>query len=118
MGHGNETEVPYVSHVLSEHACTYACWMLLHRQSTYGHLTWEWREAIRGYTHPLVFAVLYKALAIVNLDWPQLLVSCRGYTNLMSSHKFVVLLTAVHVCRSYCHECCKRYLRLLVTTIS
>ncbi len=41
---------------------------------TYGYLTWEWQEAIRGYTHPLIFAALYKLLAVLNLDWPIALV--------------------------------------------
>jgi phosphatidylinositol glycan class B len=39
----------------------------------YGHLTWEWgpREsggAIRGWTHPLIFAAVYRALAVLGLD--------------------------------------------------
>ena len=42
--------------------------------STYGYLTWEWQKAIRGYTHPLVFATLYKLLSCLHLDWPSLLV--------------------------------------------
>lgn len=36
----------------------------------YGHLTWEWRKGIRSYFHPLVFAVLYKVLALFGLDTP------------------------------------------------
>ncbi|XP_020593825.1 GPI mannosyltransferase 3 [Phalaenopsis equestris] len=36
----------------------------------YGHLTWEWKNGIRSYLHPLVFAVLYKALAFLRLDSP------------------------------------------------
>ncbi|XP_011018110.1 PREDICTED: GPI mannosyltransferase 3 isoform X1 [Populus euphratica] len=36
----------------------------------YGHLTWEWRKEIRSYFHPLVFAVLYKVLALFGLDTP------------------------------------------------
>ncbi|KAJ4788433.1 Mannosyltransferase [Rhynchospora pubera] len=34
----------------------------------YGHLTWEWKEGIRSYLHPLIFALLYKILAILHLD--------------------------------------------------
>src|SRR5688572_14756226 len=34
----------------------------------YGHLTWEWKQGIRSYTYPLIFAVLYKLLAIFHLD--------------------------------------------------
>ena len=26
----------------------------------YGHLTWEWAAGIRGFSHPLLFAVVYK----------------------------------------------------------
>lgn len=35
---------------------------------TSGHLTWEWDKAIRGYTHPLMFAALYKLLQLLNMD--------------------------------------------------
>ncbi|XP_042472701.1 mannosyltransferase APTG1 [Zingiber officinale] len=36
----------------------------------YGHLTWEWKEGIRSYLHPLLFALLYKILAFLHLDKP------------------------------------------------
>ncbi|KAJ9189502.1 hypothetical protein P3X46_000787 [Hevea brasiliensis] len=36
----------------------------------YGHLTWEWKKGIRGYLHPLVFALLFKILAALGLDTP------------------------------------------------
>ncbi|KAL5548873.1 hypothetical protein UlMin_004104 [Ulmus minor] len=36
----------------------------------YGHLTWEWKKGIRSYLHPLVFALLYKVLALLGLDTP------------------------------------------------
>ncbi|XP_058002233.1 mannosyltransferase APTG1 isoform X3 [Hevea brasiliensis] len=36
----------------------------------YGHLTWEWKKGIRGYLHPLVFALLFKILAVLGLDTP------------------------------------------------
>ncbi|KAG6541769.1 hypothetical protein Mapa_016781 [Marchantia paleacea] len=36
----------------------------------YGHLTWEWDRGIRSYVHPLIFAALYKVLAITGLDTP------------------------------------------------
>ena len=42
---------------------------------TYGYLTWEWHAGIRGYSYPLLFAALYKILAVFNLDIPVLLVS-------------------------------------------
>jgi phosphatidylinositol glycan class B len=36
----------------------------------YGHLTWEWapETQLRGYAHPLLFAALYKLLALLGLD--------------------------------------------------
>ncbi|XP_050373229.1 mannosyltransferase APTG1 isoform X2 [Argentina anserina] len=36
----------------------------------FGHLTWEWKEGIRSYLHPLLFAFLYKVLALLGLDTP------------------------------------------------
>ncbi|XP_034699487.1 GPI mannosyltransferase 3 isoform X1 [Vitis riparia] len=36
----------------------------------YGHLTWEWKKGIRSYLHPMVFASLYKVLALCHLDTP------------------------------------------------
>eukprot|EP00762_Andalucia_godoyi_P003148 ANDGO_01140.mRNA.1 GPI mannosyltransferase 3 len=37
---------------------------------TVGYIPWEWRSwaQIRGFTHPLIFTVLYKALAVLNMD--------------------------------------------------
>lgn len=40
----------------------------------YGHLTWEWKEGIRGFSYPLFFAVVYKILHLINYDSVQLLV--------------------------------------------
>ncbi|XP_028399232.1 GPI mannosyltransferase 3-like [Dendronephthya gigantea] len=40
----------------------------------YGHLTWEWREGIRGFTYPLLFAVPFKVLEIFRLDYPTLVI--------------------------------------------
>jgi phosphatidylinositol glycan class B len=34
----------------------------------YGHLTWEWQRGLRSYVHPLVFAAVYKILAVLHLD--------------------------------------------------
>ncbi|XP_021899812.1 GPI mannosyltransferase 3 isoform X2 [Carica papaya] len=36
----------------------------------YGHLTWEWKKGIRSFLHPLLFASLYKVLALLGLDTP------------------------------------------------
>eukprot|EP01048_Picozoa_sp_COSAG05_P021833 COSAG05_NODE_4146_length_1653_cov_1.480051_1_plen_199_part_00 len=35
-----------------------------------GHLTWEWAPdtQLRGYTHPLIFAALYRLLSLTGLD--------------------------------------------------
>lgn len=40
----------------------------------YGHLTWEWDRGIRSYVHPLIFAALYKLLALTGLDTPWFMV--------------------------------------------
>lgn len=42
---------------------------------TYGYLTWEWHKPIRGFTYPLLYAALYKTLALLKLDYPILLVN-------------------------------------------
>ncbi|XP_020115189.1 GPI mannosyltransferase 3-like isoform X1 [Ananas comosus] len=40
----------------------------------YGHLTWEWKQGIRSYLHPLLFALLYKIMAFLRLDTPLFMV--------------------------------------------
>jgi phosphatidylinositol glycan class B len=40
----------------------------------YDHLTWEWKRGLRSYLHPLVFAALYKILALLHLDTPWFMV--------------------------------------------
>jgi hypothetical protein len=40
------------------------------RLGSYGYLTWEWFAALRGWAHPLLFAALYRALALVGADTP------------------------------------------------
>jgi phosphatidylinositol glycan class B len=40
----------------------------------YGHTTWEWQEAIRGYVYPLLFAFAYKILDIFHLDFQILII--------------------------------------------
>jgi hypothetical protein len=48
-------------------------------------LTWEWYHHIRGYCHPLIFAIFYKMLSVFNLDEGSLMVSwLRHSTTLMS----------------------------------
>ena len=34
----------------------------------FGYLTWEWKEGLRSYFHPLIFSGLYKILYFLNLD--------------------------------------------------
>ncbi|PIA16224.1 hypothetical protein COEREDRAFT_43163 [Coemansia reversa NRRL 1564] len=34
----------------------------------YGFTTWEWRHALRGFAHPMVFAAVYRILNIFSLD--------------------------------------------------
>ena len=41
---------------------------------SYGHLTWEWKNGLRGYTYPAMFAALFKILGILHLDTRILLV--------------------------------------------
>ncbi|XP_017560514.1 GPI mannosyltransferase 3 isoform X1 [Pygocentrus nattereri] len=40
----------------------------------YGYETWEWKEGIRGYSYPLLFALLYKILDLLHYDTVQLLI--------------------------------------------
>ena len=40
----------------------------------YGHLTWEWQRGLRSHVHPLIFAALYKILALLHLDNPWFMV--------------------------------------------
>ncbi|KAM9409446.1 GPI mannosyltransferase 3 isoform 1-T4 [Pholidichthys leucotaenia] len=40
----------------------------------YGYLTWEWKTGIRGFLYPLLFALLYKILHIINYDTALLLI--------------------------------------------
>lgn len=40
----------------------------------YGYLTWEWKEGLRGWSFPLIFATSYKFLALLGLDTAKLLV--------------------------------------------
>ena len=40
----------------------------------YGYVTWEWTRGLRGFTHPLIFASVYKAAAMLGLDTVPVLV--------------------------------------------
>jgi phosphatidylinositol glycan class B len=51
------------------------CLEVAHRVAFgYGHLTWEWKRGLRSYLHPLIFAALYKILALLHLDNPWFMV--------------------------------------------
>lgn len=45
----------------------------------YGYETWEWREQIRSYAHPLVFAMIYKVVCLLGLDNTHVLVAAPRY---------------------------------------
>ncbi|XP_077419025.1 GPI alpha-1,2-mannosyltransferase 3-like isoform X2 [Vanacampus margaritifer] len=46
-----------------------------HRMAfNYGHLTWEWKEGIRGFIYPLCFAAIYKILHWIHCDSVYLLI--------------------------------------------
>lgn len=40
----------------------------------YGHLTWEWTAKVRGFSHPLIFALVYKVLQLSSLDFAGLVI--------------------------------------------
>ena len=40
----------------------------------YGYLTWEWKEGLRGWSFPLIFAASYKLLALFGVDTAKFLV--------------------------------------------
>ena len=43
----------------------------------YGHLTWEWREHIRSYIFPLLYALPFAVLRTFRLDYVFAMVSTR-----------------------------------------
>ncbi|KAF2077016.1 hypothetical protein CYY_001648 [Polysphondylium violaceum] len=40
----------------------------------YGYMTWEWKEMIRSFLHPLIFVVTFKLLDILHLDTTYLMI--------------------------------------------
>ncbi|XP_061612458.1 GPI mannosyltransferase 3-like isoform X2 [Phyllopteryx taeniolatus] len=58
-----------------------------HMAFNYGHLTWEWKEGIRGFTYPLFFAAIYKILHWIHCDSVYLLESVFGvfFSSLLSA---------------------------------
>ncbi|ORX74035.1 hypothetical protein DL89DRAFT_264024 [Linderina pennispora] len=41
----------------------------------YGFVTWEWHYTLRGYAHPMMFAVVYKILELLHLDGTRLILT-------------------------------------------
>ncbi|XP_034944229.1 GPI mannosyltransferase 3 [Chelonus insularis] len=60
----------------------------------YGYLTWEWREKIRSYICPFLISVIYKILAILRLDYTELLIYlpriAQAIISGYSDHRFYV----------------------------
>lgn len=53
----------------------------------YGHLTWEWKEGIRSYVYPMIFAGFYKVLALLEMDSVQLItLGPRVFQALLSAY--------------------------------
>lgn len=49
--------------------------MHLSHAPSFGIQTWEWKEqAVRGFLHPSIFALLYQVLKMLHLDTPYALV--------------------------------------------
>ncbi|WOG93982.1 hypothetical protein DCAR_0313272 [Daucus carota subsp. sativus] len=70
----------------------------------YGHLTWEWEKGIRSYLHPMMFAALYKVLALLHLDTPLFMIKApRMLQSMLSAlgdlylYKFSGVLFGDHV---------------------
>ncbi|KFR15167.1 GPI mannosyltransferase 3, partial [Opisthocomus hoazin] len=42
--------------------------------NSYGYQSWEWAQGLRGYSYPLIFASIYKALQLLAKDDVQLLI--------------------------------------------
>lgn len=57
----------------AEMGCRFFCFSCF-RNDRFGHLTWEWEKGIRSFLHPLLFALLYKRLALLGLDTPWFMV--------------------------------------------
>ncbi|KAG2203600.1 hypothetical protein INT47_011694 [Mucor saturninus] len=45
----------------------------------YGYLTWEWREKIRSFAHPMTLGLIYKLIQMAGLEHTQLLVAAPRY---------------------------------------
>lgn len=92
----------------------------------YGYLTWEWKEGIRGFSYPLLFAFIYKILHCMNYDSVSLLIWLpRIIQTLLAAFadvKFFSLLQTLensdtakwtfvcHLCSWFTWYCCTRTL--------
>lgn len=67
-------------------------WLIYNLNSvTYGYLTWEWKTGLRGYTYPLLFAVIYKILHLTGSDSVYLLVRLRVFwSNTFKSNQLII----------------------------
>lgn len=70
-------------------------------------MTWEWAAGLRGYLHPTVYAVFYKALALLHCDTgflvakgPQLLQACFAALADVSVHRMSSIIHGPSVARS------------------
>ncbi|XP_051920107.1 GPI mannosyltransferase 3-like [Hippocampus zosterae] len=98
-----------------------------HRMAfNYGHLTWEWKEGIRGFTYPLFFAVIYKILHWINCDYVYFLIwlprLLQALATAFADFKFFFLVRELedrdvakwtffcHLCSWFTWYCCSRTL--------
>lgn len=45
----------------------------------YGYLTWEWREKIRSFAHPMTMGLIYKMIQLAGLENTHVLVAAPRY---------------------------------------
>ncbi|XP_051580288.1 GPI mannosyltransferase 3-like [Myxocyprinus asiaticus] len=99
----------------------------------YGYETWEWKEGIRGYSYPLLFAVMYKVLHLMNYDTVQLLILVpRIFQALLAAYADVKLYRLVlqwetpdvaewtyfcQLCSWFTWYCCSRTLTNTMETV-
>ncbi|XP_075905542.1 GPI alpha-1,2-mannosyltransferase 3 [Nelusetta ayraudi] len=97
-----------------------------HMVFNYGYLTWEWKAGLRGYTYPLLFAVIFKTLHLINCDSVHLLIWLpRIFQSLLAAFADVKFFSFVrslegrdtatwtffcHLCSWFSWYCCTRTL--------
>uniref|UniRef100_A0A8C3AYZ0 Mannosyltransferase n=1 Tax=Cyclopterus lumpus TaxID=8103 RepID=A0A8C3AYZ0_CYCLU len=81
---------------------------------TYGYVTWEWKEGLRGFTYPLFFAFIYKLLYFINYDSVHLLIwlprIIQALFAAFADVKFFFLIRRLEGCdvakwTFFCHMC-------------